>query len=743
VTTILRVAVPSPLRQLFDYLPPAGAPHALHPGVRLRVPFGRRDVVGVLMAVADSTEVAPAQLRAAIESIDDEPVLSAQMLALIAWAADYYQHPLGECVANALPVLLRKGEDAAARENYWRLTVAGLALPRGALKRAPQQAAALAQLQQHVAMSAAQIKACDISSATLRAMSAKGLIERFAASAPVAANEKGAANTKVVAASASIPILTDEQQIAVAAIAKSAGKFRCHLLEGVTGSGKTEVYLRLIEQTLARGEQALVLVPEIGLTPQTLSRFQRRLATDVVALHSGLNDNERLHAWRAARNGSAGVLLGTRSAVFAEFARLGLIVVDEEHDTSYKQQDGFRYSARDLAIKRAADMNIPIVLGSATPSLETLHNALSGRYAHAQLHARATGAATPRIEIIDIRHAPMRDGLSPHVIDAIKSTLQRGEQALVFLNRRGFAPTLLCHDCGWIAQCPRCDTRLTVHAGARQLRCHHCDYRQGLAKICPSCKSSQLEFRGPGTERLEMALRHVLHDTVFRDTPVIRIDRDTTQRKHALREKIAEIKERQACILVGTQMLAKGHHFPNVTLVVMVDIDGALFSADIRGPERMGQVLTQVAGRAGRAEKAGNVLVQTHYPEHPLIADLVQTNYHEFACKLLAQRRAAAAPPFAHFVLLRADARAMTDAEHVLAAIREHVVAPDSHLQLFGPLPAPLSRRAGMFRAQLLLSAPQRAVLHRAVKSAVDFAEQLPAARRVKWSVDVDPIDFS
>ncbi|HET8711500.1 MAG TPA: primosomal protein N' [Spongiibacteraceae bacterium] len=734
MTTIFRVAVPSPLRQMFDYLPPPDAvPAILQPGVRLRVPFGRREMIGVLMTLASSSEVTSEQLRAATGVLDDKPVFSAALLELIQWASDYYQHPIGECVANALPVLLRKGEDAVAREVHWRLSVAGLALPQGALKRAPQQALVLAQLQQHGELSAAALKTKDISAATLRAMLDKGLVERFEA---VATHGRQAREV-----SSQAPTLTDEQRTAIDAIATSFGGFRCHLLEGVTGSGKTEVYLRLIEQALARGEQTLVLVPEIGLTPQTLARFQRRLATEVVALHSGLNDTERLQAWRSARGGRAGVLLGTRSAVFADFdseagARLGLVIIDEEHDASYKQQDGFRYSARDIAIKRAAELRIPIVLGSATPSLETLHNALSGRYAHWRLHARAGGAAKPHIEIVDIRHAPMRDGLSPRVIELIGATLKRGEQALVFLNRRGFAPTLLCHDCGWIAQCPHCDTRLTVHASARQLRCHHCDYREPLVNACPSCKSPQLEFRGPGTERLEIALCEL-----FRDTPVIRIDRDTTQRKHALRDKIAEIKQQQPCILVGTQMLAKGHHFPAVTLVVMVDIDGALFSADLRGPERMGQVLTQVAGRAGRAEKVGRVLVQTHYPDHEHILALVREGYHDFARKLLVERRLAGAPPFAYFAMLRADARTMADAEHVLAAIREHIGMLG--VQLFGPLPAPLSRRAGMYRSQLLLAAPQRAALHRAVQAAVNFAEQLPAARRVRWSVDIDPVDFS
>ncbi len=736
LSTILRVAVPSPLRQLFDYLPPAEtAPQTLRAGVRVRVPFGRRELIGVVMAIESASEIAADQLRAALGVCDEAPILSEAMLELLAWAADYYQHPLGDCVTNALPVLLRKGETAVARETHWRLAVAGLALPEGALRRAPQQAAVLALLQQQRAMNSSQAKAHDISTATLRAMVGKGLIERFEANVPP---PPAAAPSPRVA---SAPTLHAEQQNAVEAIAASSNSFRCHLLEGVTGSGKTEVYLRLLEQALERGEQALVLVPEIGLTPQTLSRFQTRLHTKVVALHSGLNDTERLQAWRAARSGEAGVLLGTRSAVFAEFARLGVIVIDEEHDMSYKQQDGFRYSARDVAIKRAALLNIPIVLGSATPSLETLHNALSGRYTHLQMHVRAGGASTPTIELIDIRHAPMRDGLSPRAIDAIGETLQRGDQALVFLNRRGFAPTLLCHDCGWIAQCPHCDTRLTVHAGARQLRCHHCDFRQPLARICPSCKSPHLDFRGPGTERLELALR-----TLFRDTQIIRIDRDTTQRKHALMEKIAEINQQQACILVGTQMLAKGHHFPDVTLVVMVDVDGGLFSADFRGPERMGQMLTQVAGRAGRAEKSGRVLVQTHYPDHVLIVDLVRSGYHQFASQLLNERRVVGAPPFAYFALVRADAKTMIGAEEVLAAMRGHVAASSEILhdvQMIGPLPAPLSRRAGMFRAQLLLRSPQRARLHRAVQAVVNFAEHSPEARRVKWSIDIDPLDFS
>src|SRR5690606_1936615 len=553
---------------------------------------------------------------------------SPALLGLLQWAADYYCAPLGECMAQALPVLLRQGESAAAREIHWRLTTAGLALPQGALKRAPQQAQALEILLQQSSMSPARLREHGVEPAHLRALAAKGLAERIECEVDAAAGR--------AALTAMEPPLTlsAEQQVAVTAVAQSLGRYSSHLLEGVTGSGKTEVYLHLLAQVLARGEQALVLIPEIGLTPQTLARFQRRLQTPIAVLHSGLNDSERLHAWRAARSGEAGVVLGTRSAVFAEFRRLALIIVDEEHDHSYKQQEGFRYSARDIAIKRAADAGLPILLGSATPSLETLHHALSGRYVHLSLRERAAGAMAPALEVLDIRNAPMQEGLAPDVIAALRATLSRREQALVFLNRRGFSPALICHDCGWIAQCPHCDTRLTVHVGEQRLRCHHCGHAKPLVKHCPGCRSAQLQFRGPGTERLEIVLR-----ALFPQVPIVRVDRDTTQRKHQLRDMVEAVQQGEPCILVGTQMLAKGHHFPEVTLVVMVDIDGGLFSADLRAAERMGQLLTQVAGRAGRAEKAGRVLIQTHYPDHPLIQGLVRDGYHDFACRLLDERR--------------------------------------------------------------------------------------------------------
>lgn len=733
---ILRVAVPSPLRQLFDYLPPADLPEdaVLLPGQRVEVPFGRRRAIGLVVEVATTSEHPLSQLRSATAVLDASPALPPALLELLIWAADYYHHPLGECWQQALPVLLRKGEEAAAQYRGWRLTTAGLALPESALKRAPQQAQLFTLLLREQIIADAQLGAFDIKRETLRALANKGLVESILFSEK-AISEKPK-TTPISAAAALTP--NAEQAAAITAVAASFGQFQCHLLEGVTGSGKTEVYLRLIEETLARGEQALVLVPEIGLTPQTLARFEQRLPTTIAVLHSGLNDNERLKAWRRARSGEAGVVLGTRSAVFADCPKLGLIVVDEEHDASFKQQDGFRYHARDVAIKRAANLQIPIVLGSATPALETLHNALSGRYRHWPLQQRAGNATAPRIDVVDIRHQPMHDGLAPATLQAITATLARGDQALIFLNRRGFAPTLLCHDCGWIAECRHCDARLTVHAQERRLRCHHCGHTQPLPIRCGNCPSHQLEFRGPGTERLELALTQ--H---FPTVPVIRVDRDTTSRKHALRDKLAEVDSGAPCLLVGTQMLAKGHHFPDVTLVVMVDVDGGLASADFRGPEKLGQLLTQVAGRAGRAEKPGFVLLQTHYPDHPLLASLLGNGYGDFARQLLDERHTRGLPPFAQMALLRADARSLAEAEQLLADLRQQSSAASVGVEMLGPLPAPMSRRAGLFRAQLLLRASSRSQLHRALHVLARAAETHPLARKVRWSIDVDPVDLS
>ncbi len=536
--------------------------------------------------------------------------------------------------------------------------------------------------------------------------------------------------------------LNPEQRAAFEAVRASHGGFHCFLLAGLTGSGKTEVYLQLIRETLAAGRQALVLIPEINLGPQTLARFERRFNARIALLHSALTDRERLDAWLAARDGEADIVIGTRSALFTPLKRPGLIIVDEEHDASYKQQDGLRYHARDLALVRARLENVPILLGSATPALESLHNAQAGRYGLLRLTQRAGGAHPPKFIRLDVKSMPLDAGLSRPLQQAIGDTLAAGQQVLVFLNRRGFAPTLLCHDCGWISQCPRCDARMTVHQGSGELRCHHCDHRQRPPMNCPQCGKLDLRPLGAGTERAEERLR-----ILFPNHPVLRIDRDSTSRKHAMRDLFATINSGEPCILVGTQMLAKGHHFPRVTLVAILDADGGLFSADFRASERMAQQIVQVAGRAGRAEEPGRVLIQTHLADHPLLVQLTEDGYFAFAEQALSERRAAGLPPFAHLALLRAEAHKPGQAEAFLDSacsaaeqLLEQMGGPE--VELLGPVPAPMERRAGKHRAQLLLQCMSRAPLHRLLTPWLQSLEQLPGGRQVRWSLDIDPIDL-
>jgi len=530
------------------------------------------------------------------------------------------------------------------------------------------------------------------------------------------------------------PALNAEQQAALDALQASLGTFGVSLLDGVTGSGKTEVYLGLIDAVLARGEQALVLVPEIGLTPQLLARFRARFAVPIAVLHSGLSDRERLDAWLAAREGEACIVIGTRSAVFTPLARPGVIILDEEHDASFKQQEGFRYSARDVAVKRGQLEGIPVLLGSATPSLETLHNARQGRYAHHRLSERAGIAEPPQVAVLDVRAQPMNHGLSMALVNAVRRHLEADGQVLLFLNRRGYAPTLLCHECGWVATCRRCDAHMTLFAGQRRLRCHHCGAERPADPACPACGSEALRPLGAGTERLEEALQGL-----FPDTGIARIDRDTTRRKGAMQAMLDEVHAGRARILVGTQMLAKGHHFPEVTLVGLIDIDQGLFSADFRATERMAQLITQVAGRAGRAERPGQVLIQTHHPEHPLLQRLLAEGYAAFAQAALEERRQANLPPYSYLALLRAEAADPSLPLAFLQHARELAEGLGARGVQLGPIPAPMERRAGRVRAQLLLQAAQRGALHRLLAPWLLQLEGDKLGRKVRWSLDVDP----
>lgn len=733
---ILRLALPSPLRRLFDYLPPKGVvEEQLRPGVRLRVPFGRREVVGVLIEVARETEVPPDKLRKALQLLDERPPLPSALFELCQWSAQYYQHSLGDTLSWALPALLRQGEPAERRlQRFW------IAQPDARpedprLARAPRQREALKTLRQHPhGVLHELLGQLGLVKDSLDLLQAKGLVTvetRY---------HQPTRHQGSWLAQAELP-LNSEQRLAYEAVRASSG-FHCYLLEGVTGSGKTEVYLQLIRATLEAGRQALLLIPEINLGPQTLGRFEQRFNARIALLHSALTDRERMDIWLAARDGELDIVVGTRSALFTPLKHPGLIIVDEEHDASYKQQEGLRYHARDLAVVRARFENLPVVLGSATPSLESLHNADQGRYAHLRLSLRAGGAQPPRFERLDVRSRPLDSGLSQPLLKAMGATLERGQQVLVFLNRRGFAPTLLCHDCGWLAQCPRCDARMTYHRGSGELRCHHCDQRQTPPRHCPSCGKLDLRPVGAGTERAEERLQ-----LLFPDVPVLRIDRDTTARKDALGKLLRTIHSGVPCILVGTQMLAKGHHFPKVTLVAVLDADSGLFSADFRASERMAQQIVQVAGRAGRAEEPGQVLIQTHLADHPLMVQLAEEGYPAFARQALQERRAAGLPPFAYLALLRADAHRQDQVEnfleaayHVAEGLAVNLALPQ--VELLGPVPAPMERRAGRHRAQLLLQSSSRAPLHRLLGIWVVQLESLPEARQVRWSLDVDPIDL-
>jgi len=728
--TVLQIAVPTPLRRLFDYLPLPDQPLP-PPGCRVTVKFGRQQLVGVVMghACASTSAVAIDKLKSIEAVIDTVPVLTEKLRELVSWSADYYQYAIGECITNALPVLLRKGSLIEPEQPQgWRLTTLGLGLADGALqKRAKRQAQIITHLQQHTFIATTQISALAFSESALRELRDKQLVEKFAL--PIIPSEH-------LEAQAPLP-LNAEQQHALDVIDGTTGQFRCHLLAGVTGSGKTEVYLQAITHCLKRGQQALVLIPEIGLTPQTLARFRARFTVEIAALHSSLTDHERARAWESARRGLARIIIGTRSAVFTPMLQPGLIIIDEEHDLSFKQQDGFRYSARDVAIKRASLESIPIVLGSATPSIETLFNAEYARYERLPLTQRAGDAASPEFTVINIRHQTLHDGLSETALQEIDNVLQRDEQALVFLNRRGYAPTLMCHDCGWIANCDHCDARFTVHLSPPKLHCHHCEHMAPYPRTCPQCKSREIEPLGIGTERTEQTLMNR-----FAQYPILRIDRDSVRGKHAMAQVIDRINEGGSAILLGTQMIAKGHHFPNVTLAVIVDVDHGFFSADFRGAERVGQLITQVAGRAGRAEKPGRVLLQTHYPEHPLLRTLILQGYDTFAKQILAERMQLALPPAGFLALIRAEASDAREAQQWLQRMRVLIDAMALEITTIGPLPAPMQRRAGFHRLQLLLQCKQRKPLQQALTQACLWAEADKQGRKIRWSVDVDPQDM-
>ena len=723
---IVRVAVPVPLPRLFDYRLPDGLD--AEPGQRVLVGFARRRVIGVVVEVASSSELSPEQVQDVLGVPDLMPLIPGELLATLRWASRYYQHAIGEVIESALPVALR-ADRALPRTDVEQigLTAAGRAALADPRRRRGTRVDAL--------LETLAVGACDAPAleAVLpgwrsagRSLRERGWIES------VDGPRRAVPRTPVAG-----PALNAAQAEACAAIRSAHGTFTPFLLDGVTGSGKTEVYLGAIAQTIARGQQALVLVPEIALTPQTMRRFRERLGFDVAILHSGLSEGERARAWLAAARGDAPVVLGTRSAVFVPLARPGLIVVDEEHDASYKQQDGFRYQARDLAVVRAKALEVPLVLGSATPSLESLANVEAGRYRRLRLDARAGVALPPSLRVMDLRRKRVIDGLAVDTLRVIGEHLADGGQVLVFRNRRGYAPVLFCHGCGWSAQCSRCDRPLTVHRGAARLRCHHCGAEERVPTACPACASPALGPQGIGTERLEENLAQR-----FAGVPVIRVDRDSTRTRGGRDAVFEALDGEGARILVGTQMLAKGHDLAGLTLVVVVGVDEGLYSVDFRAAERLGQLIVQVAGRAGRAARPGSVILQTHHPSHPLLLALLDGGYPALARQLLVERRAASLPPYAQLALLRAEAKQHADALAFLDAAATAARSRSTELQLHGPLPAPMPRRAGFQRSQLLLEAGDRATMQGFLADWLAHVRAMPAARRVRWSIDVDPVDL-
>jgi primosomal protein N' (replication factor Y) len=729
---VLRVAIDRPLRSAFDYLPPPGIDAAaVALGVRVRVPVGRSRTIGVVVGHAASSDVPAARLKAIDAVLDERPLFDAAALELLKWTAEYYHHPLGEVVAAALPRALRDGAPLEARSEFLVCNAAGAAaFAAGEPRRAPQQRALLERIAGHAGGVPAEALTQELPAwrNAARALVARGWAALEARAAP-------AGQSPATVAARDVPTLTPEQSAAVAAITTAADGFGAFVLQGATGSGKTEVYLRTVAHALERGRSALVLVPEIGLTPQLLARFRARFARPIAVLHSGLTDGERLAAWRDAHSGRATIVIGTRSAVFAPLPDPGLIIVDEEHDSSFKQQEGgCRYSARDLAVLRARHAAVPVVLGSATPAFETLQNVTSGRYQRLLLPRRADQAAAPKLALIDLRAHPARDGIAPPVLRAIERHLAADGQALVYINRRGYAPTLLCTSCGWIAPCHACDARLTVHQGAARLRCHYCGAEEPLPERCPRCGYA-VKPVGQGTERIEQTLAEL-----FPKERLVRLDRDTARRPGEIEQVMQAVLTGEARILVGTQMVTKGHHFPNVTLVAVLNADQGLFSTDFRAAERLAQTIIQVAGRAGRDARPGEVLIQTEYPEHPLLQSLLTAGYEGFADSGLAERAAAHWPPYGRLAVLRASGATGAAAFDFLEAARAAAGRPPQ-VRLLGPVAAPLARRAGRHHAQLLIESPERGPLQRFLKGWIDALERLPAARRVRWALDVDPLD--
>lgn len=726
MTSILHIAVPCPLRQLFDYLSEQPVKH-WQPGMRVRINFANRSCIGIVIKISQLTaDIDTSKLKSIEEKLDDQSILSEEVLQTVLWVSRYYHHPLGECFQAALPKQIRKGEPATLQtESWWFKTEQHTEKKLGS-----KQQACMTLLDDYpdgISQSAIKSYLGNVTT-SLKALEQQNLVQ-----------QKQRAKLPIAHTELSLPFeLNNEQKTVVETVWHQKAQFQPFLLEGITGSGKTEVYIELTQRMLAQNKQVLILIPEIGLTGQFVERFKNRLDTSIVVLNSAISDGERKQAWLLAREGLAKVIIGTRSAVFTPLADAGLIIIDEEHDSSYKQQDGLKYHARNVALIRAQKMGIPVLMGSATPSLESLYQVEQQRYQSLQLTQRAGGASLPKVQLVDSNGAHPEHGLSKLLLKQMHRHLDAGNQVILFINRRGYAPVLMCHDCGWQAKCQHCDARMVVHQQRNILFCHHCGFIQRFVDDCPECESKQLKSYGAGTEKIEQYLQQL-----FPDTPVIRVDRDSTQRINAFNDIVADIKQGQARILVGTQMLAKGHDFHDVTLVGVLDTDQGLYSADFRATENLAQMITQVTGRSGRGEKDGEVLIQSQQPQHLFWKNLIRHGYQKTAQDLLQERVEMAMPPVSNWAVLRAEAQDRNQAIEFLQAVSTILHSGQQQdVLILGPVPAIMEKKGGRFRAQLLLASEQRKPLHQLLDQHIQAIGSHKLARKLRWSIDIDPMDL-
>lgn len=720
---VIQVCIPHSRHDYFDYHAEVG--HIPLIGARVWVPFGQKKRLGVVVGYTQQINTT-FMMKTITAIIDTTTLLPEAIVRLCQWVSRYYQTPLSEVIPLALPKQFREGRpDESIIKMDYQLAVTPDVAYALIGNRAKRQRALIDYFSTISTASQADMSAAGFAKAVTTSLLEQGILQQV----PRHATPNSSKRTSPLA-------LNPEQAHTVDLISDHLNHYHCFLINGITGSGKTEVYLQIIAKVLAAGKQALILVPEIGLTPQLLSRFSARFHEPMAVLHSHLNDTERRCAWQQARDGNVKLVIGTRAAIFTPMPDLGVIIIDEEHDASFKQMDRVRYSARDTALMRAFTANIPIILGSATPSLESLHNSTQGKYTLLQLTQKAVSRVPIRYQLLDMRNQPLQEGLCAQTISIIREHLERKHQVLVFINRRGYSPVLLCHQCGWMADCRACDSHLTVHRQAANLSCHHCGLVQPIPRQCGKCGSKELIPIGVGTQRIYDYLT-----TQFPNTSILRIDRDEVQKKHALDACLDKINRGEAQLIVGTQMLAKGHHFPKLTLVVVVDADNGFYNQDFRAIERLGQLLTQVAGRAGRENDPGHVVIQTHLPQHPLLNTLVQQGYNAFAESLLTLRQQAALPPYSHMALLRAQSKTLPKVLTFLHTVKQHLQA--TGITLLGPAPAPLARKANQHRMQLLIQSSTRQQREHVLQYMRAIIQQKKWDKSIEWTIDVDPMDLA